>query len=86
MQFSYAKEKLGNKFIKLSSNLKTFKKNKKNTTMRDRPSGVVVKFALSASVFQSSLVQIPGTDYAPLIKPCCGSIPCTKMEEDWHRC
>ena len=39
------------------------------------PCGRVVKFACSASAAWGSLVQILGTDLAPLIKPCCGGIP-----------
>ena len=49
------------------------------------PGGLVVKFPHSALETQGSQVQIPGTDLAPLIKQCCGSIP-YKVEEDWHRC
>ena len=49
------------------------------------PSGIVVKFTHSASVAQHSQVRIPGTELAPLIKPCCGGIP-HKIEEDLHRC
>ena len=39
------------------------------------PSDVEVKLACSASVVQGSQVQMRGADTAPLIKPCCGSIP-----------
>ena len=35
----------------------------------------MVKFTCSASEAQASQVWIPGTDVAPLVKPCCGSIP-----------
>ena len=50
-----------------------------------RPSGVVVKFADSASAAWDLQVQIRDVDLAPLVKPCCGSVP-HKTEEDWHRC
>ena len=49
------------------------------------PGGVVVKFSHSVSLAQGSQVWILGADLAPLIKPCCGSIP-HKTEEDWYRC
>ena len=45
----------------------------------------MVKFVHSTSVAQGSQVWIPGTDLAPLVKPCCGRIP-HNMEEDSHRC
>ena len=35
-----------------------------------QPGGAAVKFACSASVARGSLVWIPGTDMAPLVKPC----------------
>ena len=50
-----------------------------------QPSGIVVKFACSTLAARGSQVQIPGTDLALLIKPCCSGIP-HKVEEDWHRC
>ena len=43
----------------------------------------MVKFAHSALVAQGLQVQIPGTDLALLIKPCCAGIP-YKIEEDWQ--
>ena len=46
----------------------------------------VVKFARSALAAWGSLVQIPGADMAPLVKPCCGRHPIYKVEEDGHRC
>ena len=39
------------------------------------PSGLVVRFALSALVAQGSQVQNPSMDLGLLIKPCCGGIP-----------
>uniref|UniRef100_A0A8C4MXA2 ALK and LTK ligand 2 n=1 Tax=Equus asinus TaxID=9793 RepID=A0A8C4MXA2_EQUAS len=48
------------------------------------PRGVAVKFMCSASAAWGLQVQIPGTDLAPLVKPCCGGIP--HRMEDWHRC
>ena len=53
--------------------------------LRGRSGGTVVKFANSASAAGGLQVQMPGADLAPLIKPCCGSIP-NKIEEDLHRC
>ena len=47
--------------------------------------GMVVKFVCLASVAQALQVQIPGTDPAWLVNPCCGSIT-YKIKEDWHRC
>ena len=44
----------------------------------------MVKFVRSASVAWGLQVQILGEDLAPLVKPCCGSIP-HKTEGDWHR-
>ena len=52
---------------------------------RGRPGGAVVKFMGSASAAWGSQFPILGADLAPLIKPCCGSIP-HKVEEDGHRC
>ena len=46
--------------------------------------GTGVKFADSTLVPRGSLVQIPGVDL--LVKPCCGSCPTYKVEEDGHRC
>ena len=40
----------------------------------------------SALAAQSSQVQIPGADMAPLGKPCCGRRPTQKVEEDGHGC
>ena len=51
-----------------------------------RPSGAAVKCAPSASVASGSPVWIPGADMAPLGKPCCGSRPTYKIEEDGHGC
>ena len=48
--------------------------------------GAAFKFPLSTSVAQGLLVQIPGTDMAPLMRPCCGRSPICKVEEDGHRC
>ena len=45
--------------------------------------GVVVKFACSSLAAQGLQVQIPGTDLAQLVKPCCGGV-LHKIEEDWH--
>ena len=50
------------------------------------PGGIAVGFAHSASVAQGLLLWILGTDLAPLIKPCCGSRPTYKVEEDGQRC
>ena len=46
----------------------------------------MVKCARSTSVAQGSLVQIPGTDMAPFVKPCCGRRPTYKIEKDGHGC
>ena len=40
-----------------------------------------VKFMCSILVAQGSWVQIPGMDYTPLIKLCCGGIPHTKWRK-----
>ena len=48
------------------------------------PSGVVVKFASSASAAWGLKVWISGADLALLVKPCCGGIP-HEIEEDEHR-
>ena len=45
----------------------------------------MVKFTCSISAAQGSRVWIPGTDLAPLIKPCCGRRPTYKIDEDGHR-
>ena len=42
------------------------------------PSGVVVKFAHSASAAQGSQVWIPGVALDTAHQPCCDSIPHTK--------
>ena len=49
-----------------------------------QPVGVVVKVALRFCGGPGSQARILGTDLAPLLRPCCGSIP-HKTEEDWHR-
>ncbi len=52
-----------------------------------RPGGTAVKCTRSTSEARGSLVQIPGTDMALLgQKPCCGSHPTYKVEEDGHGC
>ena len=54
--------------------------------IRGWPSGAEVKrehFALAA---WGSLVGIPGSDAAPLDKPCCGRHPTYKVQGDGHRC
>ena len=53
----------------------------KTRAIGGEPCGVVVKFMHSASAAQGLGVWIPGMDLAPLVKPCCGGIPC-KTEED----
>ena len=50
--------------------------------MRASLVGIEVKFASSALAAQGSQVRILGSDLAPLIRPCCGSVP-HKTEEDW---
>ena len=44
----------------------------------------MVKCTRSALAAWGSLVRIPGTDMAPLVKPCCGRHPTYKVEEDGH--
>ena len=51
-----------------------------------RPGGPVVKFAHSASTAHGLPIRIPGTDVAPLGKPCCGGRPTYKVKEDGHGC
>ncbi len=46
--------------------------------------GIVVKFAHYALEAHSSQVWISSVNRAPLVKPCCGSIP-HKIEEDWQQ-
>ena len=53
---------------------------------RGQPGGAVVKCTSSASVVWGSLVQLLDADMAPLLKPCCGSCPTCKAEEDGHGC
>ena len=56
----------------------------KNHCVWGHPGGMVVKFTCSILAAQDSQVRILATDLAPLIKPCCGSIP-RKTKEDCHR-
>ena len=42
----------------------------KNVRTQGLPGVIVVEFTHSASAAQGSLVRIPGSDLAPLIKPC----------------
>ena len=49
-------------------------------------SGTAVKCVRYASVAQGSPVRTPGVETAPLDKPCCGSHPTYKVEENGHRC
>ena len=53
---------------------------------RGQPSGTVVKFARSTLATEGLLVQIPGTDMAPLGSPGCGRHPKYKVEEDGYGC
>ena len=46
-----------------------------NKSLRGWPGGTAVQFARSASAAQGSPVRIPGTDMAPLGKPCSGGVP-----------
>ena len=48
--------------------------------------GAAVRFARSASAAWGLPVRITGADMAPLGKPCCGSHPTYKAEEDGHGC
>ena len=58
----------------------------KSQVCRGPAGGALVKFAHSASAAQGLPVWIPGTDLAPLVKPCCGRRPTYKVEEDGHGC
>ena len=60
-------------------------KTDKNRTS-GQPSGVVVKFAHSASAAQGSLVQMPGADLHTAHQDMLWQCPIYKAEEDWHRC
>ena len=64
----------------------TYKRIHRRFASWGRPSGAAVKFLLSALAVQSVWAQIPGTDLASLIKPCCGWHPTYRVEEDGHRC
>ena len=46
----------------------------------------MVKCACSTLVARGLPVWIPGTDKAPLSKPCCGKHPTYKVEEDGQGC
>ena len=48
--------------------------------------GTVVKSTPSSWGAWGLLVQIPGADMALLVKPCCGTRPIRKVEEDGHGC
>ena len=51
-----------------------------------RPSGVVVKFAHSASAALGSRVRIPGMDVRTVHQAMLWQHPTCKIEEDRHRC
>ena len=53
---------------------------------RGQPGGAAIKCTRSTLAARGSLVQIPGTDMAPLGKPCCGRHPTYNVEEDGHGC
>ena len=55
----------------------------KNDIVWDQPSGIVIEFAHSTLAAWGSQIWILDADLAPLMKPCCGSIP-NEIEEDWH--
>ena len=55
-------------------------------SFRDQPGGTAAKCARSALAAWGAPVRMPGADVAQLIKPCCGSHPTYKVEEDGHRC
>ena len=46
-----------------------------------QPSGIVVKFAHSASAVRDSQAQISGADLHAALMPCCGGIPHTKYRK-----
>ena len=52
---------------------------------RGQLSGVVVKFTCSALAAWGSPVWILGVDLAPLIKPCCGSIPQRRARRTYNQ-
>ena len=53
---------------------------------RGWPGGTAVKFTRSASAAQGLLLQIPGRDLAPVMKPRCGGRPTYEVEEDGCGC
>ena len=67
----YSVTKLWGQFFKIEEN-------------QGQPSGTAVKCAHSTLAAWGSLVWIPGVDMAPLVKPCCGSPPSSKVKEDGH--
>ena len=58
----------------------------KNRQDRSQPSGLVVKFACSASATWGSWVQIPGAHLRADHQTVLWRHPICKIEEDWHRC
>ena len=50
------------------------------------PSGIVVKFAHSASAAQGSWVWIPSADLHSALQAMLWWHPTYKIQEDWHRC
>ena len=53
---------------------------------RGWPGGAAVKYTHSTLAAQDLPVRIPGVDVALLGKPCCGTHPTYKVEEDGHGC